>query len=176
MKCGRLDVLALFVFGHVLIGCATSAFAADAAAQEAGYEAADVAGETTSAKHKTTAKWYRLRNITIPEECSLRNQGNFKKPPYIFVEIEKDGERIFRSSVEKGWSVDYPSKKNLFTVDDPDAVYTIQIWDDCWWDENICNITGLSSDAFAKTIYQKGGQYDTKERLLSVQFQEVPAP
>jgi hypothetical protein len=177
MKCIRIAVFALSASGYVLSGCATSAFAADQAVPEAEQETAGVAGDTASVKQETAVKWYQLQNVTIPPDCALRSQANITKPPSIFVEIKKNGKQIFQSSTEKGWNVDYPNKKHVFPVDDPEAVYTIQIWDDCWWsNQNICNLTGLRSDAFAKSVYQKGGQYDTKERLLSVEFKEVPAP
>ena len=180
MKCRRLAVLSLSVFAGLLIKNAASTSAADQAAPNAEQKAANAEGETATGNPEKAVKWYQLQNVTIPTLCSLRSQGNITKPPSIFVEIKKDGERILQSSTEKGWNVDYPKQDHVFPVDDPDAVYTIQIWDDCWWwwnsNDNICNITGLRSDEFAKTVYQKGGEYDTKETLLSVQFKEVSAP
>jgi len=128
-------------------------------------------------KPEPAVKWYQLLNVTIPPDCSLRSQPNITKPPSIFVEIKKNGTQIMRSTTQTGWTVDYPKKGDVFPVsDEADAIYTIQVWDDCWWNQNIDNITGLRSTAFTDTVYQKGGQYDTKERLLSVQFKEVQAP
>jgi hypothetical protein len=177
MKFGRVAVVALLFVGHPLTEHTRSAFAADGPAPAVVEQDIAPADEKTVAAEPTNVvKWYQLQNVTIPPDCALRSQDNITKPPAIFVQVKKDGKLILQSSVEKGWTVDYPRKKNVFAVDDPDAIYTVQVWDDCWWNQNICNITGLSSEAFARTIYQKGGQYDTKERLLSVQFREVPAP
>lgn len=176
MQCGRLDVFALLAFGCLLTGYAVPAFSADQASPDLLQETGGEEGKPDASHKEKAVKWYRLQNVTIPPDCSLRSQDNITKPPSIFVEIKKNGETLLQSSTEKGWNVDYPKEDHMFCVDDPEAVYTIQVWDDCWWNQNICNITGLRSDAFARTIYQKGGQYDTKERLLSVQFKEVPAP
>jgi hypothetical protein len=175
MKYRGLASALLLLLGHLLLGHPPGAFSEDAVPRDA----AGVEGpkDAPAVEQKSAVKWYQLQNVTIPPDCSLRSQENITKPPAIFVEIKKNGKRIFQSSTEKGWSVDYPKNKHVFQVDDdPDAIYTIQVWDDCWWNQNICNITGLSPDAFEETIYQKGGQYDTKERLLSVQFKEVQSP
>jgi hypothetical protein len=132
---------------------------------------------TSETKPEPAVKWYQLLNVTIPPDCSLRSQANITKPPSIFVEIKKNGTQIMRSVTQKGWTVDYPKKGDVFPVsDEPDAIYTIQVWDDCWANQNIDNITGLKSTDFAGTVRQKGGQYDTPEQLMSVQFKEVPAP
>lgn len=160
---------------HLLTLFDRCAFAADQVVPESEQEAALLEGESAAGDPTTAAKWYQLQNVTIPADCPLRHE-KITKPPLIFVNIKKNGERIFQSTTVKGWEVDFPTKSNIFLVDDPDAVYTIEIWDDCWWNQNVCNITGLKSDAFAGKVYQRGGQYDTKERLLSVQFMEVPAP
>lgn len=176
MTCGRFAVFALLGVGYLMTGGTRFAVAADEATPDPKQETSATGDKEGSAEQKTPAKRYRLQNVTIPPDCSLRSQDNITNPPSIFVQIRKNGEEILKSTTEKGWDVDFPKNAKIFAVDDPDAVYTIQIWDDCWWNQHICNITGLSSDAFAGVIYQKGGQYDTKERLLSVQFKEVPAP
>ncbi len=145
--------------------------------ESVGEEGSATGATAADANQKPAVKWFQIQNVTIPPDCSLRSQPNITKPPAIFVEIKKNGQRILQSSTEKGWSVDYPKKNHVFqVVDEPDAIYTIQVWDDCWWNQNIDNITGLRSSAFSETVYQKGGQYDTKDRLLSVQFREVSGP
>jgi hypothetical protein len=176
MKCSQFPVFALLSIGYFLGGCDVSASAADQLPGAAKDDTTASERDTDATSQEPLVKWFQLQNVTIPPDCSLRSIPKLTKPPLIFVEIKKNGERIWQSSTERGWTVDYPQKHNVFPVDEPDAIYTIQIWDDKWWNQNICNITGLKSDAFATTIYQKGGQYDTKERLLSVQFKEVAAP
>lgn len=56
--------------------------------------------------------WFRLVNVDIPPDSPLRNSPNIDHPPDLYVVVKKDGTALGKgSTIQKGWSVDFPKGK-----------------------------------------------------------------
>ena len=122
-------------------------------------------------------KWYQLINVTIPPDSAIRKAQNINHPPIQYVIVRKNGRRLGSYSTSRdGWEVDYEANpKNQWLIrEDPQARYTIEIWDEQWGpDDLILSITGLKGEQFNKAIFEKGPPGLSPDRLTRIEFHQM---
>jgi hypothetical protein len=133
-----------------------------------------------------TRHWFRLVNVTFPADSTLRNDASVNKPPCLYVVLKKNGAQVGECSTydSKGWSVDFTEDEqrlvNVWPVwKGTKDRYTIEVWDLHSWTRShhmIFNVTGLSGEDFDSKVYERAGKLIDKERLATIEFQEVETP
>lgn len=122
-------------------------------------------------------KWHQLINVTIPTDSGIRKAPNINHPPRLYVIVRKNGRQLGSySTTRDGWEVDYEvDPKNQWLIsEDPQARYTIEIWDEQWGpDDLVLSITGLKGEQFNKVIYEKGPRGLSPDRLTRIEFHRV---